>query len=74
MFKIERLTPLPFAIQVNITLTSTTPSDITENVQQAILNNFNGNNNTTGRVRIASTVYVSKFYAAATTTARSRQY
>lgn len=48
-------------------LTPTTPSNIKENVQQAILNNFNGNDNTTGRVRIASTVYASRFYAAATT-------
>lgn len=66
-FKIERPTPLPFAIQINMRLTPTTPSNIKENVQQAILNNFNGNDNTTGRVRIASTVYASRFYAAATT-------
>lgn len=65
-FKIERPDPLPFAIQVNIRLTPSTPSDIKERVQQAILNNFNGNDNTTGRVRIASTVYASRFYASAT--------
>lgn len=65
-FKIERPTPLAFAIQVNMRLTPTTPSDIEDRVKKAILDNFNGNDNTVGRVRIGSTLYASRFYGTVT--------
>lgn len=65
-FNIERPTTLAFAIQVNMRLTPTTPSDIEDRVKKAILDNFNGNDNTVGRVRIGSTVYASRFYGTVT--------
>lgn len=65
-FNIERPTTLAFAIQVNMRLTPTTPSDIEDRVKKAILDNFNGNDNAVGRVRIGSTVYASRFYGTVT--------
>lgn len=64
-FNIERPDPLSFAIQVNIRTTPTTPTNIADLVKTAILNNFNGSDGINGRVKIASTVYASRFYTPA---------
>lgn len=63
-YHIERPEPLPFAVQVNIRLTPTTPASIVQDVQAAIVANFGGGDGGT-RVKIAATTYASRFYAPA---------
>ncbi|MEG2172384.1 MAG: baseplate J/gp47 family protein [Desulfovibrionaceae bacterium] len=64
IYKIERPDPLPFGVQVNIRLTPTTPASIVQDVQNSIVANFGGADGSI-RVKIASTVYASRFYAPA---------
>lgn len=64
-YNIERPEPLPFGVQVNILLTPTTPATIVQDVQAAIVANFGGTDVVGNRVKIASTVYASRFYAPA---------
>lgn len=63
-YKIERPDPLPFGVQVNIRLTPTTPASIVQDVKKIIVANFGGADGNI-RVKIASTVYASRFYAPA---------
>lgn len=66
-YNIERPEPLSFGVQVNIRITSTTPATIMQDVQTAIVANFSGTDAVGQRVRMASTVYASRFYAPAIT-------
>lgn len=63
VYRIERPASLAFGIQVNIRLTPTTPVSIVADVQKAIVANFGGSDVAGSRVKIASTVYASRFYA-----------
>lgn len=62
-YNIERPTPVPCSVQVNLRTTATTPATIVDDVKNAILNDFNGESGK-DRVRMASSCYASRFYQA----------
>lgn len=62
IYNVERPAPLDFSIQVTLRLTPSTPATIEDDIKTALLANFSGLDGA-GRVKIASTVYASRFYA-----------
>lgn len=60
-YNIERPDPLPFAVQVTIRKTSTTPANIVDSVKSVVLADFNGEAGK-DRVRMAAICYASRFY------------
>ena len=60
-YNIERPAPLPFAVQVTIRKTASTPASIIDDVKTAVLADFNGQAGK-DRVRLAAVCYASRFY------------
>ena len=65
-----RPTDLPISVQVTIRQNSTTPGNIAELIQAAVVANFNGESSTAGscglnstRVSMGTDLYASRFYA-----------
>lgn len=64
-YQIERPAPLPFGVKVTITMTPTTPAEIEQLIQSAVLADFEGTGISGNlRVGMAQTVYASRFYNA----------
>lgn len=59
--KFERPTPTPIKVEVSIKQDLAYPSDIEEQIQQAVVDNFYGKDGTP-KVRIGKTFYNSRFY------------
>ena len=60
-YRIERPAPLPFAVQVTVRKTASTPANIIDSIKKAVLADFSGEAGK-GRVRMADTCYASRFY------------
>lgn len=60
-YNIERPAPLALAVQVTFRPTPSTPATVEKDIKAAVLADFNGQGEN-GRVRMASTVYASRFY------------
>ena len=64
-YSIERPEPLAIGVRVTLRLTSTTPQDIVQQIQDAVLADFNGAGpHASLRVGTAQEVYASRFYCA----------
>lgn len=70
-YKIVRPTPTPIYFEIKINKTSTTPATIVNDIKNAIINDFNGEDVNSGNVRrgMGQTIYASSFSVALIKTA-----
>lgn len=62
-YQICRPTNIDFAVTVTIRETPTTPADVEQQIKNAVVANFNGQNENFLRAGAAQTIYASRFYA-----------